>query len=165
MVSRSFRLLSYYRRAVTPRKIFISSIETVCITSLCTTSQIEVPRFSHIILFYLCLGSEAKARALGVEDDILALEEDITEDGESNARVALDTTVAGGAASGDGSVVDQLTGNNRVVAIDVDSEVRQGGGARESVATDGVVVLGTRDLLVVGSNNGVIEQKQSGSGV
>jgi hypothetical protein len=36
-----------------------------------------------------------KARAFCVENDILALEEDITEDGEANARVALNTTDIG----------------------------------------------------------------------
>lgn len=156
MVSHSFRLLSYYRRTVTPREIFTSSIEPVCITFLCTTSHIEVPHFSHAILFYLCLGSEAKAGALGVEDDVLALEEDITEDGESNARVALDTTVASGATSCDSCIVDQLTRNNSIITTNGDCEVGQGGGARESVTTDGLVVLGARDLLVVGRNNGVI---------
>lgn len=70
------------------------------------------PHFSHSISIsiyssYLCLGGKAKARALRVENDVLALEEDITKDGESNSRVALDTAVARRATSRDRSIVDQ----------------------------------------------------------
>ena len=81
--------------------------------------------YSQPLVYDLCLSGKAEAGALGVENDILALEEDITEDGEANARVALDTTVAGGAASGDRGVVDQLTGDNGIVAIDGHGKVGQ----------------------------------------
>jgi hypothetical protein len=114
---------------------------------------------------HLFLGGKAEARSLGVEDDVLALQEDITEDGEANARVALDTTVAGGATSGDLGVVDQLTGDNGVVAVDGHSEVGQGGGTGEDVASVGVTVLGAGDLLVVGGDNAVREQEKGGAGV
>jgi hypothetical protein len=116
-------------------------------------------------MYDLCLSGKAEAGALGVENDILALEEDITEDGEANARVALDTTVAGGAASGNLGVVDQLTGDNGIVAIDGHGEVGQGGGTGEDVATVGVAVLGARDLLVVGGDNAGGEQEEGGAGV
>lgn len=113
----------------------------------------------------LCLGGEAKTRSLRVENDVLALEEDITEDGEANSRVALDTTEALGATSRDGSVVDVLAGNNGVVATNGHSEVRQSGGAREDVATSRVAVLGTGNLLVVGGNNRVREQEEGGTSI
>ena len=116
-------------------------------------------------LFHLCLGSEAKTRSLGVENDVLALEEDITEDGEANARVALDTTVAAGATSRDRCEVDVLAGNNGVIAIDGHGEVRQSGAAREDVTTSRAAVLGARNLLVVGGDNRAIEQEESGTGI
>jgi hypothetical protein len=113
----------------------------------------------------LCLGGEAKARALVVENDILALEEDITEDGEANTRVALDTTVAGGATIGDGGVVDVFARNNGIVALNSHSEVREVGVAVESVTTNGAVVLGTGNLLVVGGDNRVVNQEKSGASI
>lgn len=113
----------------------------------------------------LCLGGEAKTRSLGVENDVLALEEDITEDGEAKARVALDTTEAGGAAGADGSVVDVLAGNNGVIVTNGDSEVRQISRAREDVATLGLAVLGPSNLSVVGGDNRVREQEKGGTSV
>jgi hypothetical protein len=116
-------------------------------------------------MYDLCLSGKAEAGALGIENDILALEEDITEDGEANARVALDTTVAGGAASGNLGVVDQLTGDNGIVAIDGHGKVGQGGGTGEDVATVGVAVLGAGDLPVVGGDKAAVEQEEGGTGV
>ena len=113
----------------------------------------------------LCLGGEAKTRSLRVENDVLALEEDITEDGEAKTRVALDTTEAGGAAGADGSVVDVLAGNNGVIVTNGDSEVRQISRAREDVATLDLAVLGSSNLFVVGGDNRVREQEKGGAGI
>lgn len=113
----------------------------------------------------LCLGGEAKTRSLRVENDVLALEEDITEDGEAKTRVALDTTEAGGAASADGGVVDVLSGNNGVIVTNGDSEVRQISRAREDVATLDLAVLGSSNLFVVGGDNRVREQEKGGAGI
>lgn len=113
----------------------------------------------------LCLGGEAKTRSLGVENDVLTLEEDITEDGEAKARVALDTTKAGGAASTDGGVFDVLSGNNRIVVTNGDSEVRQISRAREDIATLSLAVLGASNLFVVGGDNRVREQEKGGAGI
>jgi hypothetical protein len=121
--------------------------------------------YSRPLIYDLCLSGKAEAGALGVENDILALEEDITEDREANARVALDTTVAGGAASGNRGVVDQLTGDNGIVAIDGYGKVGQGGGTGEDVATVGVAVLGAGDLPVVGGDKAAVEQEEGGAGV
>ena len=53
------------------------------------------------------LGSEAQLWAAStVEDDELALEEDVTEDGEANAGVGLNAAEAGRAACVGGGVVD-----------------------------------------------------------
>jgi hypothetical protein len=113
----------------------------------------------------LRLSGETKARAFCVENDILALEEDITEDGEANARVALNTTEAAGATSRDRSVLDVLSRNNGIVATNGHGEVRQIGVAREDIATSRVVVLGAVNLLVVVRDNAVIEQEECSSSV
>jgi hypothetical protein len=117
------------------------------------------------VVHHLFLGSEAETGSRGIEDDVLALQEDITEDGESNASVALDTTKASRAALLGGGVVDQVTGDNSVIARDGDGEVGELGRAVESVATSLLVVLSTIDLLVVGRDNIVVEEKESGAGV
>lgn len=114
---------------------------------------------------HLGLSGKAESGALGVEDDVLALEEDITEDGESDARVALDTTVAGRAAVSDGGEVDVFTGNDRVVAIDDGGEGRKTGGAGEDITTVLVAVLSAGNLLVVVVDDAVIEQEEGGAGV
>lgn len=114
---------------------------------------------------HLCLRGKAESGALGVEDDVLALEEDISEDGEAQAGVALDTTEAGRAAVSDGGEVDVFTGNDGVVASDDGSEGRKLCGAGEDITTVFVAVLGSRNLPVVGGNDAVIKQEEGGSGV
>jgi hypothetical protein len=133
-------------------------------TSLCTTFH-SSSHISHSIISSLFLGSEAETRTLRVENNVLALKEDITEDGESNARVALDTTVAGGATGGNRSIVDQRARDHGIIATNGDSEVGQSSGAREDVATNRVAVLGARDLLVIGRDNRVVEQEKSGTSI
>lgn len=113
----------------------------------------------------LCLGGETKTRSFRVENDVLALKEDITEDGEAKASVALDTTEAGGATRVDGSVVDEASGNHGVVATDGHSEVRQVGRAREDIATRRVAVPGALNLSVVGVDDRVREQEKGGTGI
>jgi hypothetical protein len=102
---------------------------------------------------------------LGVEDDVLALEEDISEDGEAQARVALDTTEAGGAAVSDGGKVDVVAGNDRFVATDDGSEGRKAGGAGEDITTVLVAVFSPSNVPVVVSNDAVIKQQEGGAGV
>jgi hypothetical protein len=113
----------------------------------------------------LSLSSKAESWALGVKDDILALEEDITKDRESDAGVALDTTEAGGAAVGDGGEVDVFTGDDGVVAVDDGGEGGESGGAGEDVAAVGGAVLGPGDLRVVVVDDAVVEQEEGGAGV
>jgi len=113
----------------------------------------------------LSLRSETKAGAIGVEDGILALEEDVAEDGEAYARVALDTAETGGATWVEGGVVDQVAGDDGVVAANGDGEVGQLGGAGDGVAASGLILLGTRDLLVVGRDNFIGKHHQGGAGI
>ncbi|KAB8437335.1 hypothetical protein FH972_025015 [Carpinus fangiana] len=113
----------------------------------------------------LLLGSEANAGTLAVKDNVLALEEDIAEDVEADAGAALDAAEAGASAGVDGSVVDVAAGRGALGAVDGDGEAGEGLGAREGVATLLVIVGRAADLLVVGVDNGVLDEDESGAGV
>jgi hypothetical protein len=97
--------------------------------------------------------SKAKPRAATarLEDDVLALKEDVTENAEADALVGLDTTEASAVA--DRSVVDELAGNGLLDTADGDGEVRQSSGAREDVTTLGRRVGRSANLGVVGADN------------
>ena len=109
------------------------------------------------------LGGESKTRALGVENNVLALQEDVTEDGHANTLVGLETTEAG-TVTGRG-VVDQASGNGGGVAADNNSEVGQLRVAGEGVSTGFLVILGTRDTLVVSRDNLLVDEQERGAGV
>lgn len=96
-------------------------------------------------------------------NNVLALEEDVAEDVEANARVALDTAEA--AVSASRSVVDVLSRDGLLNATDSDGEGGERGAAGEGVASLGVVELGTADLGVVGADNGVINEDEGGASV
>lgn len=106
---------------------------------------------------------ETEARAAGgnVVDNVLALEEDVAEDVEPDARVVLDTAEAGAGAGGDGGVVDVLARHGLSDTADGDGEGGQGSTAREDVATLGVVVLSAADLGVVSLDDGRVNVDQS----
>lgn len=93
--------------------------------------------------------SEAGGAGRNIVDNVLALEEDVTEDVEANAIVGLNSTEACAGARGERSVVDELARHGLGDAADGDGEVGQSSGAREHVATLCVVDLGTGDLGVV----------------
>lgn len=124
-------------------------------------SLIPHASFQHLLL------SETKTRgALGlIEDSVDALKEDVTEDGEANTSVALDTAEARSAGVVGRSVVNVRARHNEDLATDVDVEGREVGGAGEDVATVGSAVLGARDLPVVGTDNASGEVEESGAGV
>lgn len=124
--------------------------------------QIKYPRFFSLDL---SLSSEAQLRTLRVEYHVLALQEHITQDGQSQTAVALDTAEAGGAAGRNGSVVDVLSRNDGLVVADDDSEVRRGGRAGENVATGFIALLGAINLLIVGGDDLVVEEDEGGTGV
>lgn len=95
----------------------------------------------------------------------MALEENVTEDGETaaGARVGLDTAVTLG--GGDLGVVDVAAGDGELLASDDCGEAGKSGRAREDVTTLAVGVLGSGDLGVVSVDDGVGEKHESGSGV
>ena len=137
----------------------------------------------------LCLGSEAEAgSALGaIEDDVLALEEDVAVDGEAELGIGgLDTAKAGweqvsaieskhfGGFKGaeltlraflKGSEVDELAGDNGLVVADLQGEGGKGGAAGESEAALLRVVLGALDLLVVGLDDVGGHEHEGGAGI
>ena len=114
----------------------------------------------------LPLGGNTESRGgRVVEDDVLALEEDVAVDGEADAGVGLDATVAGAAARGDGGVVDVGAGNDGAVAADAECQAGEGGGAGEDVAAVGGRVLRARNLSVVRADEGGGGVDEGGAGV
>lgn len=112
------------------------------------------------------LGSEAELRgASTAEDDELGLEEDVAEDGEANARVALDAAEAGGRAGGQRGILDVRAGHDSAVGADAQGDAGQRGCARKGVATLRRVVLGARDFRVVGADDRGGQVEQSGTRV
>lgn len=105
--------------------------------------------------------SELGSRAGLGEDNKLALEEDVTEDGEANTGVGLDSTVALGA--GDGSVVDVGAGDGELGAADDGGEAGKSGATAEDVSTLAAGVRSAADLFVVGLDDGVGEEEKSGT--
>ena len=134
-------------------------------TRIPSTRDRSADQIPHFFSVDLSLSSEAELRTLRVEDHVLALQEHITQDGQSQTAVALDTAVAGGAAGRNGSVVDVLARNDGLVVADHDSEVRKVSRARENVATSFIALLGAGNLLVVGGNDLIVEEDEGGTGV
>lgn len=58
-----------------------------------------------------------------------------------------------------------LTRYDGLVVADDDGEGGQVGGAGEDVAAGEIVLLGAVDLLVVGGDNGVVDEDEGGAGV
>ena len=112
------------------------------------------------------LSGEAKLRSSRcvIEDDELRLEEDITEDGLSDAVIALETTEAA-PTLGSGRVVHVASGHHGSVAFDLEREVGEGGGAAEDVSTVRLAVGRSGDLSVVGGDEVVGEEEKGSSGV
>lgn len=96
---------------------------------------------------------------VGGEDDELRFQEDVAEDGEADAGVALDAAEAGPGCGG-GGVVHVRAGHGGRVAADAEADVRQRCGAVEYVAAVGLAVGGTGDLGVVCGDDVVVGQEQ-----
>lgn len=114
-------------------------------------------------LEHLRLGSKPKLGPRSIEDNILALEKDIAEDGETNARVGLDTTVC--LAVANRLEADIFAGHRGSVITNGDRKVRGSGRRWEDVATLAVVESSSIDLLVVGVDNAVVKEKESSTSV
>jgi hypothetical protein len=104
-----------------------------------------------------------RAATARLEDDVLALKEDVTENAEADALVGLDATEA--SAVTDRSVVDELTRDGLLDAADGDGEVRQSSGAGEDVTTLGRRVGRSGNLSVIGADNGRVGVDESSTSV
>lgn len=113
----------------------------------------------------LRLRRETQLRTVSVEHDVLALQENIAEDGDADAIVVLDATEADRAVVGDRGVVDEVTGDDGVVAVDSDGEGRELSVAGEDVSSELGAVLGPRYLAVVGLHDAPGQEEQGGAGV
>ena len=115
--------------------------------------------------WHTCTSGETKSgRSLrAVENSKDGLEEDVTEDGETDAGVGLDTTEALGRA--DVCEVDVGAWDGEGVSTDGDVEVGELSAASEDVSALCAVVGGTGDLGVVGGDDGRRQVQESGSGV
>lgn len=95
----------------------------------------------------------------------MALQEDVSEDGELHAQVVLDTTKAGVGAVGHGGVVDVLAWNHSFVAVDVDGEVGEVGVTGEGPAADQKVIDGTGNLEVILDDDEGVNHDEGGTGI
>ena len=99
-----------------------------------------------------------------IKDDELRLEEDVTEDGLSDAGIALETTEAA-PAFGSGGVVHEVAGHNGRVAFDLEGQIGEGGAAREDVSTVGLAVGRSRHLRIVVRHEVVGQEEKRSSRV
>ena len=118
----------------------------------------------------LSLSGNTEPRGSGiVEDNVLALEEDIAKNVNADPGTGLETTEAGGASGVGGGVIEVAAGDDGAVGADAESQTGESGGAGEYVAAVGVGILRAGHLAVVGrhdSSRGVDEGGASiGDGV
>lgn len=135
-------------------------------TSPCSAMPHAACHMIDDLLNLQSLGRKPKLRSPRrvVEDHELRLEEDIAEDGLSDAIVALETTEAASTLRC-GCVVQVATGDDGRVAFDLESEVGKAGAAGEDVATVRLAVGGSGDLTVVGGDEVIGEEEEGSSGV
>ena len=129
----------------------------------CKVSRSGQNKLSRMTIYHLRLLSKANLRTSAVENDVLALEEDITKDGETDSGVALDTTEAGTITVG--SEVDVSARNGVDGATNLNTKVRESRGAREGIAAGALAVLSTLDLSVVGRDDVVVDVEERSAGV
>lgn len=128
--------------------------------------SILLPTIQGASALHQGLGRKAQLWAsAAVEDNELALEEDISKDVDADAGVGLDAAEAGRAARVGGGVVDVRARDGGRVAADGEGDGWESGAAGVGVATLGLVVLGAGDATVVGGDDAVVEQEKGGPGV
>jgi hypothetical protein len=111
----------------------------------------------------LSLGGKADLVVLTVEDNVLALEEDITKNVQAKETSGLKTTVA--ERVGDSGVVEVLSGDGGGVAADGELQVWKSGITVKDVATLEDRVHSAGDLVVVCLDNVVAKQEKGGTSV
>ena len=104
-------------------------------------------------------------RSVAVEDNELALQENVTEYAESNPRVALNATEACLAASIDRREIDEGARYGSTVPADAESDIWKTAAAGESVSTLCRVIGCVWNSAVVGGHNWVVNKEQGGSSI
>jgi hypothetical protein len=141
------------------------SLRGTCCTTINTFALRSYNHQRRYHCQHLRLRCKPKARrALSlIEDSVNALQEDISENRETNAIVRLNATIARAATRR--SKVDVATRNDKRLTANGNVEVRQSGAAGENVSTLRVAVRGTGDLGVVSFDISVRDEQESGAGV
>ena len=109
--------------------------------------------------------SPAQAVVASVKHDQSRLQGNVAKDVDTNARAALQAAEASLARLVDGGVVDVLARNRDGGVFHAKLEVRGRRVAGEDVAAVVVVEAGALDLVVVGRDNVVGQQKKRGSSI
>lgn len=117
------------------------------------------------LTLHLCLRGKSESGTISVKHNVLALEEDVAEDGLADALVGLNAAEAVVRTVASRGVVDQAAGDNGGVAVDDRGEAGELRVAGEDVAASLGVVLGSLDLLVVGFDDIVGEEEEGGTSV
>lgn len=118
-----------------------------------------MPIFESLLL----LGGPTKLVVAAVEDDESSLESNVTENVQSNAAGALQTTEGGSGV--DVGVVENLAGDGDVALANTESQVMQDSDLGEDETALVLVIAGTANTTVVGVDNAVREEGKSGAGV
>lgn len=130
---------------------------------MCLRQGYTITTTSAVFPHLQVLASPAQAGSIAVKDNIRTLERNIAENINANTRGRLDSAKAGAARVR--RVVDVLAGDDDARGADAEGEVGQRGAAGEGVAARVEVVLGARDLRVVGADDGAGHVQQRGAGV
>lgn len=132
------------------------------LSSFCPTIH---PR-PAFLLRHQRLGGPANRRGLGaVKHDKCRLEGDVSKDVDAQAAAALDAAEALRRRSRNPRVVDVRRRDDKLGRPNSKGERREGCRAREHVATVRAAVGGTRNLAVIGRDDGCREIKQRRAGV
>lgn len=166
---REHLLLTREKRNIRPQRSCYSVQNIQVVQIICINlSLINHSTRPHNFTSYLDadLVREADPRgARQLVNNILALQEDIAKDAEPNTIVGLDTAEASRRASLDRGVVDVLSRDALLDAVEGEAEVGQGGRAREHVAAVGGAVGGAGHFSVVGLDDGGGEVQERGARV
>lgn len=108
-------------------------------------------------------GSKAQLRSIIGEDNILRLQEYVTQDATADVTSTLKTAKAS-PFFGCGHIVYQRSRDDGRVLLDLKGEIRELGITGEDVASF-VAALSTLDRVPVSSDNAVLKEHQRGTGV
>jgi len=109
--------------------------------------------------------SDSRGALGSVEDDILALQEDVAKDCIPDTGIRLDTTEAGRGATRDRRIIHIRARNSTSLSANYDREIREVSVAWECVATLGIIIDRAVNLVIVSGNDVVIDEKERSASV